>query len=67
MSLKKPEQNIFELVLSVSKKIGNAVTRNQIKRYIRQVFFELNGQLQNDVRLSLLLLESLAADNGLLK
>ena len=33
----------------MSKKIGNAVTRNQIKRYIRQVFHELDGQLHNDI------------------
>lgn len=31
----------FRLGLSVSKKIGNAVTRNQVKRYIRQAFLEL--------------------------
>ena len=35
----------FRLGLSVSKKIGNAVTRNQIKRYIRQVFLELKDGL----------------------
>lgn len=37
--------NHFRLGLSVSKKIGNAVTRNQIKRYVRQAFLEL----QNDI------------------
>ena len=48
-TLKKPDQNHFRIGLSVSKKIGNAVTRNQIKRYVRQVFHELDGQLHNDI------------------
>ncbi|RFU67254.1 ribonuclease P protein component [Peribacillus saganii] len=39
--LDKPEQDHFRIGLSVSKKIGNAVMRNQIKRYIRQAFLEL--------------------------
>nr|WP_295972440.1 ribonuclease P protein component [uncultured Bacillus sp.] len=47
-TLKKPEQHHFRIGLSVSKKIGNAVTRNQIKRYIRQAFLELEEQLHND-------------------
>jgi len=38
--LQKPEQKEFRIGLSVSKKIGNAVTRNRIKRLIRQVFLE---------------------------
>ncbi|MCQ6276647.1 ribonuclease P protein component [Bacillus sp. V3B] len=48
-TLKKPDQKHFRIGLSVSKKVGNAVTRNQIKRYVRQVFHELDGQLHNDV------------------
>src|SRR3954453_22483829 len=47
--LKEPDQKHFRIGLSVSKKIGNAVTRNQIKRYVRQVFHEFDGQLHNDV------------------
>lgn len=47
-TLKKPEQSHFRIGLSVSKKIGNAVTRNQIKRYVRQAFHEFEGQLHND-------------------
>lgn len=43
--LKKEEQPVFRIGLSVSKKIGNAVTRNRIKRYIRQSFFELQEGL----------------------
>ncbi|MDQ0233186.1 ribonuclease P protein component [Metabacillus malikii] len=38
--LEKPEQSQFRIGLSVSKKIGNAVTRNRVKRLIRQVFLE---------------------------
>ncbi|MBM7716805.1 ribonuclease P protein component [Siminovitchia sp. FSL H7-0308] len=38
--LEKKDQGHFRIGLSVSKKIGNAVTRNRIKRYIRQFFQE---------------------------
>jgi ribonuclease P protein component len=41
----KQGQGHFRIGLSVSKKIGNAVVRNQIKRYIRQSIFELNDLL----------------------
>ncbi|MEH7301591.1 ribonuclease P protein component [Neobacillus drentensis] len=44
-SLQKADQDYFRIGLSVSKKIGNAVTRNRIKRYVRQAIFELNDQL----------------------
>jgi ribonuclease P protein component len=44
-SLKKEGQEDFRIGLSVSKKIGNAVMRNQIKRYIRQAVFELSDQI----------------------
>ncbi|MCM3764227.1 ribonuclease P protein component [Neobacillus niacini] len=43
--LEKEGQADFRIGLSVSKKLGNAVTRNQIKRYIRQAIFELKEQL----------------------
>lgn len=43
-----PEQTHFRVGLSVSKKIGNAVTRNQVKRYIRQALLELQEQMKND-------------------
>ena len=46
-SLEKPGQEHFRIGLSVSKKIGNAVTRNQIKRYIRQAFLEMESDLHN--------------------
>ncbi|TWT00628.1 MULTISPECIES: ribonuclease P protein component [unclassified Planomicrobium] len=41
----KNEQPAFRIGLSVSKKVGNAVTRNRIKRYIRQTFLELEHDL----------------------
>jgi ribonuclease P protein component len=43
--LEKEGQTDFRIGLSVSKKLGNAVTRNRIKRYIRQAIFELKDQL----------------------
>ncbi|AST93932.1 ribonuclease P protein component [Sutcliffiella cohnii] len=43
--LEKKDQAEFKIGLSVSKKIGNAVTRNRIKRYIRQVFTELEADI----------------------
>jgi ribonuclease P protein component len=46
--LKKQDQQHFRVGLSVSKKVGNAVTRNRVKRYIKEVFL----QLQNDVNAS---------------
>src|SRR5690606_12757473 len=45
-TLKKEEQRHFRIGLSVSKKIGNAVKRNQIKRYIRLIIQDLS--LKND-------------------
>ncbi|UJF26941.1 ribonuclease P protein component [Planococcus sp. 107-1] len=42
----KSDQPEFRLGLSVSKKVGNAVTRNRIKRYIRQTFLELKDDLK---------------------
>ncbi|AIM16558.1 MULTISPECIES: ribonuclease P protein component [Neobacillus] len=45
-SLEKVGQDAFRIGLSVSKKLGNAVTRNRIKRYIRQSIFELKDQLK---------------------
>ena len=48
-SYRKEEQAEFRIGLSVSKKIGNAVTRNRIKRYLRQSFLEMKDELQNDM------------------
>jgi ribonuclease P protein component len=43
--IKKQEQHHFRIGLSVGKKIGNAVTRNRIKRYLRQAFHELEEKV----------------------
>ncbi|MFD1019408.1 ribonuclease P protein component [Thalassobacillus hwangdonensis] len=43
--MKKDDQSHFRIGLSVSKKIGNAVLRNQIKRYLRQAFLELEPRI----------------------
>ncbi|WP_249872266.1 ribonuclease P protein component [Oceanobacillus saliphilus] len=44
--LKKNDQKHFRVGLSVGKKIGNAVTRNRIKRYLRQAFHELEDRIR---------------------
>ncbi|RKQ32977.1 ribonuclease P protein component [Oceanobacillus halophilus] len=44
--LEKPGQDHFRIGLSVGKKIGNAVTRNRIKRYLRQAFQELEDNIK---------------------
>lgn len=43
--LRNDEIQHFRIGLSVSKKIGNAVVRNQVKRYIRQAFTDLKADL----------------------
>ncbi|WP_026568921.1 MULTISPECIES: ribonuclease P protein component [Sediminibacillus] len=43
--LAKTGQEHYRIGLSVSKKIGNAVVRNRIKRYLRQAFLELDEQV----------------------
>ncbi|MBU8881284.1 ribonuclease P protein component [Bacillus sp. FJAT-29790] len=50
-SLKKPSQEHFRIGLSVSKKIGNAVKRNQIKRYVRQAFHEMENEVHTHLDL----------------
>ncbi|ASS97835.1 MULTISPECIES: ribonuclease P protein component [Geobacillus] len=44
-TLDRPEQPYFRIGLSVSKKLGKAVVRNRIKRYIRQCFLELKEEI----------------------
>jgi ribonuclease P protein component len=46
--LHKEGQDHFRIGLSVSKKIGNAVTRNRIKRLIRQFFLEHENSVAQD-------------------
>ena len=43
------QQNQFRVGLSVSKKLGNAVTRNQIKRRIRHILHSVKGSLVEHV------------------
>ncbi|WP_096272241.1 ribonuclease P protein component [Paucisalibacillus globulus] len=43
---KKEDQSHFRVGLSVGKKIGNAVVRNRIKRYLRQAFHELEKEIK---------------------
>ncbi|WP_090240409.1 ribonuclease P protein component [Lentibacillus halodurans] len=44
--IERPDQQHFRIGLSVGKKIGNAVIRNRIKRYLRQAFQELEGKIK---------------------
>lgn len=43
------KQEYFRIGLSVSKKVGNAVVRNRIKRYIRQAFLELKEEVNSNM------------------
>ncbi|EUJ25983.1 ribonuclease P [Listeria floridensis FSL S10-1187] len=43
--LRREDETHFRIGLSVSKKIGNAVCRNRIKRCIRQTFHELEQEI----------------------
>ncbi|PZX03744.1 ribonuclease P protein component [Psychrobacillus insolitus] len=43
------EEDYYRVGLSVSKKVGNAVVRNRIKRYIRQTFLEIHDQVYRNM------------------
>lgn len=44
-----PLQGHFRIGISVGKKIGNAVTRNRIKRYIRESFNHFKNEIDSNV------------------
>lgn len=44
--LNQPDQPYCRLGLSVSKRMGNAVMRNHIKRFIKEIFRELSDRLE---------------------
>ena len=46
--LDKEMQNHFRVGISVGKKIGNAVTRNAVKRKIRQSLLELKDEIKTN-------------------
>lgn len=47
--IEKPEQPHFRVGLSVGKKVGNAVTRNAVKRKIRASIYQMKDQLRSDI------------------
>ncbi len=49
--IKKPNQTHFRIGLSVGKKLGNAVMRNQIKRYLRESFISLEDDIISELDL----------------
>lgn len=46
--LEKPGQEHYRVGISVGKRLGNAVTRNAVKRKIRQSLQEMDSELKNE-------------------
>jgi ribonuclease P protein component len=42
---KRNDEDNFRLGISVSKKVGNAVVRNHIKRLVKAVFIDIKGSI----------------------
>jgi ribonuclease P protein component len=61
--LQRSEEQEFRIGLSVSKKIGNAVTRNRVKRLIRQFFLEEKHRIASG-REYIIIARKPAADMG---
>lgn len=49
--VKKPKQTHFRIGLSVGKRLGNAVMRNKIKRYLRESFISLEDDIISELDL----------------
>ncbi|TLS35130.1 ribonuclease P protein component [Pseudalkalibacillus caeni] len=44
--LERSDQEHFRLGLSVSKKVGNAVTRNRVKRLVKEAFHQMEEDIK---------------------
>lgn len=61
----KENQSDFRIGLSVSKKVGNAIVRNRIKRYLRQAFYEMDLLLIRNIDIVVIARAQLAEFNFL--